>query len=263
MQRPSIFFLLALGSWAFGKGFAEKDFVRIWPENPVVQFGGSLQINCSANTEGEVIGLETAFKKEIIGIGSHWKAFRVSNIRDWKSSFLCYAEDHSAKSAKATITIYKSPDSVELDPVPEMEVGKLYNLTCRVSGVAPIRNLTITLLKGEEQLLVETFEKDKADPLVVNHGIRAQQNDYNKTITCQTSLDLRPRGPLLKNTSHGISLRTFDFAKAPLLHAGLFLEAGTVMEVTCDAPEAFPADEVMFDLWFAGEPLTYSSVNGK
>ncbi|XP_039184272.1 intercellular adhesion molecule 5-like isoform X1 [Crotalus tigris] len=263
MQRPSVFFLLALGSWAFGKGFAEEDFVRIWPENPVVQFGSSLQINCSANTEAEAIGLESPFKREIIGIGSNWKAFRVSNIRDWKSSLLCYTKEGSGKSAKATITTYKSPDSVELDPVPQMEVGKLYNLTCRVSGVAPIRNLTITLLKGEEQLLVETFEKDKAGPLVVNHGIRAQQNDYNKTITCQTSLDLRPRGPLLKNTSHGISLWTFDFAKAPLLHAGLFLEAGTVMEVMCDAPEASPADEVMFDLWFAGEPLTYSSVNGK
>lgn len=85
--------------------------MRIWPENPVVQFGGSLQINCSANTEGEVIGLETAFKKEIIGIGSNWKAFRVSNIRDWKSSLLCYAQGHSGKSAKATITIYsKSHD---------------------------------------------------------------------------------------------------------------------------------------------------------
>ncbi|KAL7988293.1 hypothetical protein Chor_007212 [Crotalus horridus] len=233
------------GSWSgepFGDGEAtgsgyldngrEEDFVRIWPENPVVQFGGSLQINCSANTEAEAIGLESPFKREIIGIGSNWKAFRVSNIRDWKSSLLCYTKEGSGKSAKATITTYKSPDSVELDPVPQMEVGKLYNLTCRVSGVAPIRNLTITLLKGEEQLLVETFEKDKAGPLVVNHGIRAQQNDYNKTITCQTSLDLRPRGPLLKNTSHGISLWTFDFAKAPLLHAGLFLEAGTVMEVT-------------------------------
>ncbi|KAM3843408.1 intercellular adhesion molecule 3-like [Vipera latastei] len=259
MQRSSIFFLLALGSWAFGKGFAEEVFVRIWPENPVVQFGGSLQINCSTNIEAEAIRLETAFKNEIIGNGSNWKAFLVSNIRDWKSSLLCYAPDHPGKSAKAIITTYKSPDSVELDPVPEMEVGKLYNLTCRVSGVAPIQKLTITLLKGEEQLLVETFEKDKAGPLVVNHGIRAQQNDYNKTITCQTSLDLRPRGPLLKNTSHSISLWTFDFAKAPLLQAGLFLEAGTMMEVTCDAPEAFPADEVMFDLWFAGEPLSYSS----
>lgn len=93
-----------------------------------------------------------------------------------------------------------------------MEVDKQYNLTCWVLGVAPIRDLTVVLLKGEEQLLVKTFQdhtQPEAGAVVVNHHIRAQQNDYNKTITCQTSLDLRPRGPLLKNISPGISLRTF------------------------------------------------------
>lgn len=92
-------------------GFAEENFVRIWPENPVVQFGGSLQINCSANIEADAIGLETAFRKEIIGTGSNWKAFRVTNISDWNTNSLCYAQDHPAKPAKATITVYsKSHD---------------------------------------------------------------------------------------------------------------------------------------------------------
>uniref|UniRef100_A0A8C6YIT8 Ig-like domain-containing protein n=1 Tax=Naja naja TaxID=35670 RepID=A0A8C6YIT8_NAJNA len=228
-------------------GFAEEHFVRIWPENPVVQFGGSLEINCSASIEADAIGLETAFRREIIGTGSNWKLFRLTNISDWNTNSLCYAKDSGAKTAKATITVYKSPEGIELDPVPEMEV-------------APIRDLTVTLLKGEEQLLVKTFKDHtqlEAGAVVVNHRIRAQQNDYNKTITCQTSLDLRPAGPLLANTSHGISLRTFDFAKAPLLHTGLFLEAGTLMKVTCDAPEVSPADEATFDLWFAGKPLTF------
>uniref|UniRef100_A0A8C6YJX7 Ig-like domain-containing protein n=1 Tax=Naja naja TaxID=35670 RepID=A0A8C6YJX7_NAJNA len=220
-------------------GFAEEHFVRIWPENPVVQFGGSLEINCSASIEADAIGLETAFRREIIGTGSNWKLFRLTNISDWNTNSLCYAKDSGAKTAKATITVYsKSHDDCN----------------------TPIRDLTVTLLKGEEQLLVKTFKDHtqlEAGAVVVNHRIRAQQNDYNKTITCQTSLDLRPAGPLLANTSHGISLRTFDFAKAPLLHTGLFLEAGTLMKVTCDAPEVSPADEATFDLWFAGKPLTF------
>ncbi|XP_026547626.1 intercellular adhesion molecule 5-like [Notechis scutatus] len=264
MQRSFVFFLVALGSWAFEKGFAEENVVRIWPENPVVQFGGSLEINCSTNIEADAIGLETPFRREIIGTGSNWKVFRLTNISDFQNTIsLCYAEkDHETKSAKATITVYKSPEKIELDPVPEMEVGKQYNLTCRVSGVAPIRDLTVTLLKGEEQLLVKTY-KDRTDrkavPVVVNHHMIAQKDDYNKTITCQTSLDLRPTGPLLKNTSHSISLWTFDFAKAPLLHTGLFLEAGTLMKVTCDAPEASPANEAVFDLRFAGKSLTFNT----
>lgn len=92
-------------------GFAEENYVRISPENPVVQFGDSLQINCSANTKADAIGLETAFRKEIIGTGSNWKAFRVTNVSDWNTISLCYAEDHPAKAAKATITVYsKSHD---------------------------------------------------------------------------------------------------------------------------------------------------------
>lgn len=50
-----------------------------------------------------------------------------------------------------------------------------------------------------------------------------------------------------------------DFAKAPLLHTGLFLEAGTLIKVTCDAPEVFPAEKAMFDLRFAGTPLTINT----
>ncbi|XP_032066486.1 intercellular adhesion molecule 1-like isoform X2 [Thamnophis elegans] len=116
-------------------------------------------------------------------------------VKTWKlfTAFLCCIGFFLALS--------KPPQKLELDPVPEMEVGKLYNLTCRVFGVAPIRNLTVTLLKEEEQLLVKTFEDythPEAGVVVVNHSIIAQEDDYSKTITCQTSLDLRPIGPLLK-----------------------------------------------------------------
>ncbi|XP_058027020.1 intercellular adhesion molecule 5-like [Ahaetulla prasina] len=260
MQKFIFFF--AVGAWAVTQGTAEEDYVEIWPPNPMVEFGGSLDLNCTSTCEN--IGIESAYTKIPIENGSNWKAFRLSNVDYWAASPLCYADCKTGqkKSLKANIIIYKSPTSIELGPVPEMEVDKQYNLICRVFGVAPVQNLTVTLLRGEEQLLVKTFEdhtQPEADAVVVNHQIRAQQNDYNKTITCQTSLDLRPRGPLLKNTSHGISLWTFDFAKAPLLHTGLFLEVGTLMKVTCDAPEVSPAKEAMFDLWFSGKPLTFNT----
>ncbi|XP_063150386.1 intercellular adhesion molecule 5-like isoform X4 [Candoia aspera] len=260
MQRFLTFFLLASGSWAFEKGAAKEDFVRISPENPMVQFGGSLVLNCSASCEN--IGLETAFTKVLIGEGPGWKAFNLSNVDHWTANLLCYANCEGLQTARATITIYKPPESIKLDPVPEMEVGKPYNLTCWVSGVAPIQNLTVTLLKGAEQLLVKTFEhhtEPEAGPVAVSHRIIAQQSDHNKTVTCQTSLDLRPRGPLLKNTSHNISLRSFDFAGAPQLHADLSLEAGTKMKVTCDAPQVSPAEEAMFHLWFARRPVTFNT----
>ncbi|XP_063150387.1 intercellular adhesion molecule 5-like isoform X5 [Candoia aspera] len=260
MQR--FLFFLAVGAWAVTQGTAEEDFVRIWPENPVVEFGGSLVLNCSASCEN--IGLETAFTKVPIGEGPSWRAFNLSDVNHWAASPLCYADcgSEQKKSPKANIIIYKPPDHIKLDTVPKMEVGKPYNLTCWVSAVAPIQNLTVTLLKGAEQLLVKTFEhhtEPEAGPVAVSHRIIAQQSDHNKTVTCQTSLDLRPRGPLLKNISHSISLESFDFAGAPQLHADLSLEAGTKMKVTCDAPQVSPAEEAMFHLWFARRPVTFNT----
>uniref|UniRef100_A0A670YAZ6 Intercellular adhesion molecule N-terminal domain-containing protein n=1 Tax=Pseudonaja textilis TaxID=8673 RepID=A0A670YAZ6_PSETE len=187
-------------------------YVEIWPPNPVVKFGGSLDLNCTSTCEN--IGIESAYTKVPIENGSNWKAFRLSNVDYWAASPMCYADCKTGqkKSPKANIIVYKTPDHVKLDTVPKMEVGKQYNLTCRVSGVAPIWNLSVTLLKGEEQLLVKTFE-DYSDPktndVVVNHLITALQHDHHKTVTCQTSLDLNPTGPLLKNTSHNITLESF------------------------------------------------------
>uniref|UniRef100_A0A0K8RTX4 Intercellular adhesion molecule 5-like n=1 Tax=Crotalus horridus TaxID=35024 RepID=A0A0K8RTX4_CROHD len=260
MQKFIFFF--AVGAWAVTQGIAEEEYVEIWPPNPVVEFGGSLDLNCTSTCEN--IGIESPYTKAPIENGSNWKSFRLTNVHYWAASPLCYADCKTGqkKSPKTNIIIYKPPDHIKLDTVPKMEVGKIYNLTCRVSGVAPIRNLTVTLLKGEEQLLVKTFEDHsdpKADDVVVNHNITAQQNDHHKTVTCQTSLDLNPSGPLMKNTSHNITLESFDFADVPLLYAGLFLEAGTVMKVTCDTPKISPADEAIFDLWFAGKSLTFNT----
>ncbi|XP_070597573.1 intercellular adhesion molecule 3-like [Erythrolamprus reginae] len=257
-------FLFAVGTWAVIHGTPEEDYVEIWPPNPVVEFGGSLDLNCTSNCAIENIGIESAYTKRTIENGTNWKVFRLSNIDNWAASPMCYAvcKNGTKKSPKANILIYKSPQKIELDPVPEMEVGKQYNLTCQVSDVAPIQDLTVTLLKGEEQLLVKTFKEQtepEATDVVVKHSMIAEKDDYNKTITCQTFIDLRPRGPLLKNTSHSISIRTFEFAKTPQLHAGPFLEAGTLMKVTCDAPEVFPAEEAVFDLRFAGKPLTFNT----
>ncbi|XP_025026813.1 uncharacterized protein LOC103065745 isoform X2 [Python bivittatus] len=132
-----------------------------------------------------------------------------TNLPDIEAVFLT---QYSAQKESQTS---EPPESVELDPMPEMEVGKPYDLTCQVSGVAPIRNLTMTLLKGAEQLLVKTFEDHtapEAGPVVVKHRIIAQRNDHNKIVYCHTSLDLRPRGPLLKKNNYSI-LKIFGISE--------------------------------------------------
>ncbi|XP_058027021.1 intercellular adhesion molecule 3-like [Ahaetulla prasina] len=182
----------------------------------VVKFGHFFVLNCttsSSSNDSCDIQESSSHNYDYRDVGPTWKAFTFIAVY-WSLNASCIVTCYNESSSWETIvTVYQPPQKIELDPVPDMEVDRLYNLTCRVFGVAPIRDLTVTLVRGEEQLVVKTFEdhtQPEAGAVVVNHQIRAQQNDYNKMITCQTSLDLRPRGPLLKNTSHGISLWTFE-----------------------------------------------------
>uniref|UniRef100_A0A8D2JHX8 Ig-like domain-containing protein n=1 Tax=Varanus komodoensis TaxID=61221 RepID=A0A8D2JHX8_VARKO len=257
-----------------------SEFIRVWPEKLVVESGGFVVLNCSSNCDG--IGLETSLNQVPAGNGRTWKAFNLTSVNQWAPTPLCYAQCTSSniQPQRAEITVYQAPKHVVLDPVPEMEVGKPYNLTCRVSSVAPIRNLIVTLLKGGEELLVETFENHTvpaATDALVTHQIIAQQDDHRAEITCHAALDLRPEGPLFERASDNESLvsvgefvltapvplwKTF-FSSDPHLEAPLVMETNTTMAVHCHVSGVFPAEEAQFDLQFAGKSWNLStSVSG-
>ncbi|XP_053159299.1 intercellular adhesion molecule 5 isoform X3 [Hemicordylus capensis] len=255
----SLFLLLMLS------GAEQHAFdVTVWPENPVVEHGGSLWLNCStscqeADAKG---GLETSLIKERRDNGTSWAAFQLVNITEWAPApecfFSCYGEH---KSVRANIVVYRIPEHVILDPVPMMEVGKVYTLTCRVPSIAPIQNLTMTLLKGKEKLHMETFENHtapEASEVVMTHTITAQQANHREEITCQAALDLRPEGQPFEKTSRIQLLQVFAFPKDPQLQTLRYIEAHTTMAVQCEVAGAFPAEEAQFDLTIAGERLNFS-----
>lgn len=108
--------------------------------------------------------------------------------------------------------IAEIPEHVVLDPVPIMEMGKVYNLTCRVASAAPIQLLTVTLYKGTEKLHIETFENHNApgaSDILVTFPITAQQDNHMEEVTCHIALDMRPRGQLLEKTSFSEVLKVF------------------------------------------------------
>ncbi|XP_062827392.1 intercellular adhesion molecule 5 isoform X2 [Anolis carolinensis] len=239
--------------------------VTVLPENPVVVRGGSLWLNCStscrqADAKGD---LETSLIKERRDNGTGWAAFQLMNITEWVSaaecSFSCYGEH---KSVPANIVVYQIPQQVVWEPVPMMKVGRVYNLTCRVADVAPLRNLTVTLLKGKEKLHVETFEDHNAPEareVVVTHSITAQEKDHHVEVGCHTALDLRPEGPLFEKASLSKVLEVYDFRAEPQIHTLHFLEVNSTIIVQCDVVGVFPAEEALFEMTFAEERLKFST----
>ncbi|XP_054859855.1 intercellular adhesion molecule 5-like [Eublepharis macularius] len=194
----------------------EKPFVSTWMEKTVVEFGSSVVVNCSTNCKDiRDGGLETHLKREAAGEGPTWRAFRLVNISRWEPTPWCYFDcgDFEMKPHRVNFTIYRVPELVELDPVPVMEVGKNYTLTCRVSSVAPIRNLSVAFLQGGKRLHLQTFEKHaarEASDVVVTHIVTAQQADRGEEISCHAALDLRPEGQLFGQASLNQSLETVD-----------------------------------------------------
>ncbi|XP_070597574.1 intercellular adhesion molecule 5 [Erythrolamprus reginae] len=240
--------------------------VIIWPENPVVEHGGSLWLNCSTSCQEADArgGLETSLMKEKKDNGSHWAAFQLVNITEWASatecSFSCYGEH---KSVQANIMVYQIPEHVAMEPLPIMEMGKVYNLTCQVSNAAPIHLLTVTVYKGREQLHVETFENHSApgaSEVLVTFPITAHRDYHMEEVTCHVALDLRPQGQLLEKTSFSEVLKVFDFLADPQLHTLRYIQAGSNPSVTCEVAGVFPAEEAQVDLTFAEQSLNASII---
>ncbi|KAJ6654542.1 hypothetical protein lerEdw1_006849 [Lerista edwardsae] len=238
--------------------------VGVWPQNPVVEHGGSLWLNCSTSCqEADARGdLETSLIKERRDNGTSWAAFQLVNITEWapapECSFSCFGVH---KSVHANITVYRIPKQVVLDLVPVLEVGTAYTLICRIPDVAPIQNLTVTLSKGKEILHMKTFQNHaapEASDVVVNHTIIAQQSDHREKVACHSALDLRPEGQLSEKTSASQLLNIFAFPTDPQLQALHSVEADANMAVQCDVAGVYPAEEAQFDLTFARESLNFS-----
>uniref|UniRef100_A0A8C0J3D4 Intercellular adhesion molecule N-terminal domain-containing protein n=1 Tax=Chelonoidis abingdonii TaxID=106734 RepID=A0A8C0J3D4_CHEAB len=199
--------LSTTGAFAIS-GAAEQSFnVSVWPENSVVEHRGSIWLNCSHTCRDPSAsgGLETSLTKAQNKSGPGWMAQELVDIQEWVSAPRCYFNCYgNVTCADAHITTYQPPERVVLEPLPDMELGRAYNLTCQVLNVAPVTHLTVTLRQGGRTLHTETFQNHtviKLDNRTVTHEIIPQRRDHGQEVTCHTALDLRLQGQFFQNSS--------------------------------------------------------------
>ncbi|NXL40468.1 ICAM3 protein, partial [Glaucidium brasilianum] len=95
----------------------------------------------------------------------------------WRKGGPCQSR-HCGVTPSRCVSPSGAPKSVELEPVPELAVGDSHTLVCRVSGAAPIQNLTVILRRDSEVLLAQTFEWERwAEPVEVTHRLTARRQD--------------------------------------------------------------------------------------
>uniref|UniRef100_A0A8C4YP21 Ig-like domain-containing protein n=1 Tax=Gopherus evgoodei TaxID=1825980 RepID=A0A8C4YP21_9SAUR len=256
--------LSTTGAFAIS-GAAEQSFnVSLWPEDSVVEHGGSIWLNCSHTCRDPSArgGLETSLTKAQNKSGPGWMAQELVDIQEWVSAPQCYFNCYgNVTCAVAHITTYRPPEWVVLEPLPEMELGQVYNLTCRVLNVAPVTHLSVTLRQGGRTLHTETFQNHTGtgpDDVTVTHEIIPQRRDHGQEVTCHTALDLRLQGQFFQN-SPAVELRVFDLPEEPQLLTSLYIEVGTRAPARCRVAGVFPsAGEARFTLSFGGESLNFT-----
>ncbi|XP_049715453.1 intercellular adhesion molecule 2-like isoform X1 [Elephas maximus indicus] len=180
-------------------GSGEEAFVvYMSPEQVVAEPNGSLEVNCSTDcSQPQLGGLETSLTKTVLDDQPQWKRFLVSNISQdtgLECYFIC---SEKQLSKNATVSVYHPPKQVMLKLRPtRVAMGQSFIIECKVPTVAPLRSLTLTLLRGNEMLHNQTFEQATAAPeeAVAIRNVTAHWEDGHHNFLCRAELDLRSLG---------------------------------------------------------------------
>ncbi|XP_040305783.1 intercellular adhesion molecule 1 isoform X1 [Herpailurus yagouaroundi] len=251
--RPALPALLALiGALLPGLGGAQTS---VHPLEAIIPRGGSVQVNCSTSCDHRpFLGLETQLTKKEVAQGDNWKIFELSGVQE-DSTPICFSYCQAQTMVSMSLAVYWFPERVELAPLPRWQpVGENLTLRCQVAGGAPRTNLTVVLLRGEEELSRQPAVGEPAEATVT---VLAGRDDHLANFSCRTELDLRSRGlGLFQNSSAPRQLRTFVLpATHPNLVTPSVVEAGTEWPVNCTMDGLFPASEAQVRLELSGRNL--------
>ncbi|XP_017355479.1 intercellular adhesion molecule 1 [Cebus imitator] len=262
--RPALPALLVLlAALLPGPGDAQTS---VSPQVVILPRGGSVLVNCSSSCDqSPFLGLETPLtKREVLPGGNNWKMFELSNVQE-DSQPICFSNCGGRQStAKTFLTVYWTPERVELAPLPAWQpVGENLTLRCQVEGGAPRANLTVVLLRGEEELSRQPVPQ-LGEPAEVTVTVLAGRNDHGANFSCRTELDLRSQGlELFENISAPHQLQTFVLPETPPQLLGPWvLEVDTQGTVVCSLDGLFPVSEAQVHLALGDQKLNHTITYG-
>ncbi|XP_053748873.1 intercellular adhesion molecule 2 isoform X2 [Panthera pardus] len=251
--------LLALNP---GPGATEEIFeVSVWPDQALVKLGQSLMINCSTTCpDPGPSGIETYLKKTQVDKGPQWKEFLLEDVTE-NSVLQCFFSCAGIqKDTSLDITVYQPPEQVILELQPAwVAMDEAFTVKCHVPSVAPLENLTLTLLQGNQELHRKDFMNlavaSQRAEITIN--VKAQREDDRCNFSCRAELDLSSHGGGLFHSSSAIKvLRIFEFSQSPQIWVSSLLEIGMAEAVSCELARVFPAREVMFHMFLGDQELS-------
>ncbi|XP_015984828.2 intercellular adhesion molecule 5 [Rousettus aegyptiacus] len=235
--------------------------VSVWPDQALVKFGDSLMVNCSTTCpDPGPSGIETFLKKTQVGKGPQWKEFLLEDVTE-NSVLQCFFSCAGIqKDTSLDITMYQPPEQVILELQPAwVAVDEVFTVKCHVPSVAPLENLALTLLQGNQELHKKNFTSlaVASQRAEVTISVKAQRENDRCNFSCHAELDLSSHGGELFHSSSAIRvLRSFEFSQHPQVWVSPLLEVGIAETVSCEVARVFPAKEVAFRLFLGDQELS-------
>ncbi|NWV72268.1 MADCA protein, partial [Malurus elegans] len=143
------------------------DRLVVTPQEPVVLFGGSTELNCSLACAGGKVewrGLDTA-----LGTISSFPTHSILHIRDatvvTEGMKICQGSCHGQHYQKTVaLKVYALPDALRLEAAPHaLRPGHPAKLRCSATHLYPITGVLLTWYRGQQALENTDFHEEETD----------------------------------------------------------------------------------------------------
>ncbi|XP_071584278.1 mucosal addressin cell adhesion molecule 1 isoform X2 [Heliangelus exortis] len=146
---PLLLLLLLLGLLQSCRG---QPMLVVTPQEPVVRFGGSVQLNCSLGCEGGTVewkGLDTNLGN-VTSFLTHSILHIDSAVVATAGTKICQGTCRGQRyQHSVTLQLYALPDRLQLEAEPGVPVpGQPTRLHCRARGVYPLGGLRLSWQRG-------------------------------------------------------------------------------------------------------------------
>ncbi|NXV06725.1 MADCA protein, partial [Cettia cetti] len=148
------------------------DRLVVTPQEPLVSFGGSTELNCSLACPGGKVewrGLDTA-----LGTISSFSTYSILHIRHatvaTEGMKICQGSCHGQHYQKtATLKVYALPDTLRLEAAPHiLRPGHPAILNCLAMHLYPIAGMALTWYRGHQVVENTDFDFEETDEELYN-----------------------------------------------------------------------------------------------